>query len=189
MVILWVSSLIVTLLPTLSSGAETLITLGGEYDGDLLLLLLLEVLVLGGVDVREVQACRCSEPRVALLVLSRTHLFGVGDLLGVGVLLGVGDLSVLDFLSLLAGEGFSEYSSALSLSSVSRVPRESVIRSPSSSLSCATLSLMKAAMTPTFGLSRQSYCQLSVFYTEWSLQSSLLSQGRSPLVCKSISWL
>ena len=92
MVILWVSSLIVTLLPTLSSGAETLITLGGEYDGDLLLLLLLEVLVLGGVDVREVQAFRCSEPRVAALVLSRTLLFGVGDLLGVGLLLGVGDL-------------------------------------------------------------------------------------------------
>ena len=111
-------------------------------------------------------------------MLSRTHLFGVGDLLGVGVLLGVGDLSVLDFLSLLAGEGFSEYSSA-SLSSVSRVPRESVIRSPSSSLSCATLSLMKAAMTPTFGLSRQSYCQIFVFYKEWSLQSSLLSQRRS----------
>merc|ERR1711954_2098 len=41
---------------------------------------------------------------------------------------------------------------------------------------------MKAAMTPTFGLSRQSYCQLSVFYTEWSLQSSLLSQGRSPSI-------
>ena len=82
----WVSSLIVDLLPTLSSGPETLITLGGEYDGDLLLLLLLEVLVLGGVDGREVQAFRCSEPRVALLVLSHTHLFGVGDLLGVGVL-------------------------------------------------------------------------------------------------------
>ena len=89
MVILWVSSFIVTLLPTLSSGAETLITLGGEYDGDLLLL---EVLVLGGVDVREVQAFRCSEPRVDALVLSRTLLFGVGDLLGVGLLLGVGDL-------------------------------------------------------------------------------------------------
>ena len=162
MVILWVSSLIVTLLPTLSSGAETLTTLGGEYDGDLLLLLLLEVLVLGGVDVREVQAFRCSEPHVAPLVLSRTHLFGVGDLLGVGVLLGVGDLSVLDFLSLLAGEGFSEYSSA-SLSSVSRVPRESVIRSPSSSLSYATLSLTNASMTPTFGLSRQNYCYYPSF--------------------------
>ena len=128
MVILWVSSLIVTLLPTLSSGAGTLITLGGEYDGDLLLLLLLEVLVLGGIDVREVKACRCSEPRVALIVLSRTHLFGVGDLLGVGVLLGVGDLSGLDFLSLLAGGGFSAYSS-VSLSCASRMPRESVIRS------------------------------------------------------------
>ena len=162
MVILWVSSFIVTLLPTLSSGAETLITLGGEYDGDLLLLLLLEVLVLGGIDVREVQAFRCSEPCVALLVLSRTHLFGVGDLLGVGVLLGVGDLSVLDFLSLLAGEGFSEYSSA-SLSSVSRVPRESVIRSPSSSLSCAMLSLTNASMIPTFGLSRQNYCYYPSF--------------------------
>ena len=155
--------MIVDLLPTLSSGPETRITLGGEYDGDLLLLLLLEVLVLGGVDVWEVQAFRCSEPRVALLVLSRTHLFGVGDLLGVGVLLGVGDLSVLDFLSLLAGEGFSEYSSALSLSSVSRVPRESIIRSPSSSLSCATLSLTNASMTPTFGLSGQNYCYYPSF--------------------------
>ena len=85
--ILWVSSFIVTLLPTLSSGEDTLTTLGGEYDGDLLLLLLLEVLVL----VREVQACRRSEPRVDALVLARTLLLGVGDLLGVG-LLGVGDL-------------------------------------------------------------------------------------------------
>ena len=86
-VILWVSSFIVTLLPTLSSGEDTLTTLGGEYDGDLLLARLLEVLVL----VLEVQACRRSEPRVDALVLALTLLLGVGDLLGV-VLLGVGDL-------------------------------------------------------------------------------------------------
>ena len=86
-VILWVSSFIVTLLPTLSSGAATLTTLGGEYDGDLLLARLLEVLVL----VLEVQACRRSEPRVDALVLALTLLLGVGDLFGV-VLLGVGDL-------------------------------------------------------------------------------------------------
>ena len=85
--ILWVSSFIVTLLPTLSSGEDTLTTLGGEYDGDLLLARLLEVLVL----VLEVQACRRSEPRVDALVLALTLLLGVGDLLGV-VLLGVGDL-------------------------------------------------------------------------------------------------
>ena len=90
-VILWVSSFIVTLLPTLSSGEDTLTTLGGEYDGDLLLARLLEVLVLGGVAVLEVQACRRSEPRVDALVLALTLLLGVGDLLGV-VLLGVGDL-------------------------------------------------------------------------------------------------
>ena len=89
--ILWVSSFIVTLLPTLSSGEDTLTTLGGEYDGDLLLARLLEVLVLGGVAVLEVQACRRSEPRVDALVLALTLLLGVGDLLGV-VLLGVGDL-------------------------------------------------------------------------------------------------
>ena len=89
--ILWVSSFIVTLLPTLSSDEDTLTTLGGEYDGDLLLPLLLEVLVLGGVDIREVQACRRSEPQVDALVLARALLLGVGDLLGV-VLLGVGDL-------------------------------------------------------------------------------------------------
>ena len=86
-VILWVSSFIVCLLPTLSSGEDTLTTLGGEYDGDLLLARLLEVLVL----VLEVQACRRSEPRVDALVLALTLLLGVGDLLGV-VLLGVGDL-------------------------------------------------------------------------------------------------
>ena len=89
--ILWVSSFIVNLLPTLSSGEDTLTTLGGEYDGDLLLARLLEVLVLGGVAVLEVQACRRSEPRVDALVLALTLLLGVGDLLGV-VLLGVGDL-------------------------------------------------------------------------------------------------
>ena len=87
LVILWVSSFIVCLLPTLSSGEDTLTTLGGEYDGDLLLARLLEVLVL----VLEVQACRRSEPRVDALVLALTLLLGVGDLLGV-VLLGVGDL-------------------------------------------------------------------------------------------------
>ena len=91
LVILWVSSFIVCLLPTLSSGEDTLTTLGGEYDGDLLLARLLEVLVLGGVAVLEVQACRRSEPRVDALVLALTLLLGVGDLLGV-VLLGVGDL-------------------------------------------------------------------------------------------------
>jgi len=87
LVILWVSSFIVCLLPTLSSGEDTLTILGGEYDGDLLLACLLEVLVL----VLEVQACRRSEPRVDALVLALTLLLGVGDLLGV-VLLGVGDL-------------------------------------------------------------------------------------------------
>ena len=88
----WVSNFIVCFAPTLSSGEDTLTTLGGEYDGDLLLPLLLEVLVLGGVDVREVQACRRSEPRVDALVLALTLLLeGEGDLLGVG-LLGVGDL-------------------------------------------------------------------------------------------------
>ena len=87
LVILWVSSFIVCLLPTLSLGEDTLTTLGGEYDGDLLLARLLEVLVL----VLEVQAFRRSEPRVDALVLALTLLLGVGDLLGV-VLLGVGDL-------------------------------------------------------------------------------------------------
>ena len=87
LVILWVSSFIVCLLPTLSSGEDTLTILGGEYDGDLLLARLLEVLVL----VLEVQACRRSEPRVDALVLALTLLLGVGDLLGV-VPLGVGDL-------------------------------------------------------------------------------------------------
>ena len=87
LVIRWVSNFIVCLLPTLSSGEDTLTTLGGEYDGDLLLARLLEVLVL----VLEVQACRRSEPRVDALVLALTLLLGVGDLLGV-VLLGVGDL-------------------------------------------------------------------------------------------------
>ena len=87
LVIRWVSSFIVCLLPTLSSGEDTLTILGGEYDGDLLLARLLEVLVL----VLEVQACRRSEPRVDALVLALTLLLGVGDLLGV-VLLGVGDL-------------------------------------------------------------------------------------------------
>ena len=87
LVILWVSNFIVCLLPTLSSGEDTLTILGGEYDGDLLLARLLEVLVL----VLEVQACRRSEPRVDALVLALTLLLGVGDLLGV-VPLGVGDL-------------------------------------------------------------------------------------------------
>ena len=87
LVILWVSNFIVCLLPTLSSGEDTLTILGGEYDGDLLLARLLGVLVL----VLEVQACRCSEPRVDALVLALALLLGVGDLLGV-VPLGVGDL-------------------------------------------------------------------------------------------------
>ena len=87
LVIRWVSNFIVCLLPTLSSGEDTLTILGGEYDGDLLLARLLEVLVL----VLEVQACRRSEPRVDALVLALTLLLGVDDLLGV-VLLGVGDL-------------------------------------------------------------------------------------------------
>ena len=87
LVIRWVSNFIVCLLPTLSSGEDTLTILGGEYDGDLLLARLLEVLVL----VLEVQACRRSEPRVDALVLALTLLLGVGDLLGV-VPLGVGDL-------------------------------------------------------------------------------------------------
>ena len=87
LLIQWVSSFIVCLLPTLSSGEDTLTILGGEYDGDLLLARLLEVLVL----VLEVQACRRSEPGVDALVLALTLLLGVGDLLGV-VLLGVGDL-------------------------------------------------------------------------------------------------
>ena len=87
LVILWVSSFIVCLLPTLSSGEDTLTILGGEYDGDLLLARLLEVLVL----VLEVQACRCSEPRVDALVLALELLLGVGVLLDVEPL-GVGDL-------------------------------------------------------------------------------------------------
>ena len=87
LVIRWVSNFIVCLLPTLSSGEDTLTILGGEYDGDLLLARLLEVLVL----VLEVQACRCSEPRVDALVLALALLLGVGDLLDV-VPLGVGDL-------------------------------------------------------------------------------------------------
>ena len=87
LVILWVSNFIVCLLPTLSSGEDTLTILGGEYDGDLLLARLLEVLVL----VLEVQACRCSEPRVDALVLALELLLGVGVLLDV-VPLGVGDL-------------------------------------------------------------------------------------------------
>ena len=85
--ILWVSSFIVCLLPTLSSGEDTLTILGGEYDGDLLLARLLGVLVL----VLEVQACRCSEPRVDALVLALELLLGVGVLLDVEPL-GVGDL-------------------------------------------------------------------------------------------------
>ena len=83
----WVSNFIVCLLPTLSSGEDTLTILGGEYDGDLLLALLLGVLLL----VLEVQACRCSEPRVDALVLALELLLGVGVLLDV-VPLGVGDL-------------------------------------------------------------------------------------------------
>ena len=87
LVIRWVSNFIVCLLPTLSSGEDTLTILGGEYDGDLLLARLLEVLVL----VLEVQACRCSEPLVDALVLALELLLGVGDLLAVEPL-GVGDL-------------------------------------------------------------------------------------------------
>ena len=87
LVIRWVSNFIVCLLPTLSSGEDTLTILGGEYDGDLLLARLLEVLVL----VLEVQACRCSEPRVDALVLALELLLGVGVLLDVEPL-GVGDL-------------------------------------------------------------------------------------------------
>ena len=83
----WVSNFIVCLLPTLSSGEDTLTILGGEYDGDLLLALLLGVLLL----VLEVQACRCSEPRVDALVLALELLLGVGVLLDVEPL-GVGDL-------------------------------------------------------------------------------------------------
>ena len=83
----WVSNFIVCLLPTLSSGEDTLTILGGEYDGDLLLALLLGVLLL----VLEVQACKCSEPRVDALVLALELLLGVGVLLDV-VPLGVGDL-------------------------------------------------------------------------------------------------
>ena len=83
----WVSNFIVCLLPTLSSGEDTLTILGGEYDGDLLLALLLGVLLL----VLEVQACKCSEPQVDALVLALELLLGVGVLLDV-VPLGVGDL-------------------------------------------------------------------------------------------------
>ena len=83
----WVSNFIVCLLPTLSSGEDTLTILGGEYDGDLLLGLLLGVLLL----VLEVQACKCSEPRVDALVLALELLLGVGVLLDVEPL-GVGDL-------------------------------------------------------------------------------------------------
>ena len=83
----WVSNFIVCLLPTLSSGEDTLTILGGEYDGDLLLVLLLGVLLL----VLEVQACKCSEPRVDALVLALELLLGVGVLLDVEPL-GVGDL-------------------------------------------------------------------------------------------------
>ena len=49
-------------------------------------------LVLGGVGGREVEALRCSDPRVDLLVLSLADLLGLGDLLGVVDLLGVGCL-------------------------------------------------------------------------------------------------
>ena len=87
LVIRWVSNFIVCLLPTLSSGEDTLTILGGEYDGDLLLALLLGVLLL----VLEVQACKCSEPRVDALVLALELLLGVGVLLDVEPL-GVGDL-------------------------------------------------------------------------------------------------
>ena len=45
-------------------------------------------LVLGGVGRREIEALRCSDPRVDLLVLSLTDLLGVGDLLGVDGLRG-----------------------------------------------------------------------------------------------------
>ena len=83
----WVSNFIVCFAPTLSSGEDTLTILGGEYDGDLLLALLLAVLLL----VLEVQACKCSEPRVDALVLALELLLGVCVLLDVE-LLGVGDL-------------------------------------------------------------------------------------------------
>ena len=83
----WVSNFIVYFAPTLSLGEDTLTILGGEYDGDLLLVLLLGVLLL----VLEVQACKCSEPLVDALVLALELLLGVGVLLAV-VPLGVGDL-------------------------------------------------------------------------------------------------
>ena len=83
----WVSNFIVCFAPTLSSGEDTLTIRGGEYDGDLLLGLLLGVLLL----VLDVQACKCSEPRVDALVLALELLLGVGVLLDVEPL-GVGDL-------------------------------------------------------------------------------------------------
>ena len=87
LVIRWVSNFIVCFAPTLSSGEDTLTILGGEYDGDLLLGLLLRVLLL----VLDVQACKCSEPLVEALVLALELLLGVGVLLVVEPL-GVGDL-------------------------------------------------------------------------------------------------
>ena len=85
----WVSCLSFNILPTRSSGPGDLTLGGGEYVGErCLLLLLLVALVLGGVGAREIEALRCSDPRVDLLVLSLTDLLGVGDLLGVDGLRG-----------------------------------------------------------------------------------------------------
>ena len=50
---------------------------GGEYDGDLLLGLLLGVLLLVLDESLLVQACKCSEPLVEALVLALELLLGV----------------------------------------------------------------------------------------------------------------
>ena len=87
----WVSNLIVCFAPTLSSGEDTLMIRGGEYDGDLLLGLLLGVLLLVLDEILLVQACKCSEPLVEALVLALELLLGV-DVLLAAEPVGVGDL-------------------------------------------------------------------------------------------------
>ena len=84
-----VSNLIVCFGPTLSSGETTLMLRVGEYEGDLLLCLLLGVLLLVLDESLLVQACKCSEPLVEALVEALELLLGVGVL---AESLGVGDL-------------------------------------------------------------------------------------------------
>ena len=84
-----VSNLMVCFGPTLSSGETTLMLRVGEYEGDLLLCLLLGVLLLVLDESLLVQACKCSEPLVEALVEALELLLGVGVL---AESLGVGDL-------------------------------------------------------------------------------------------------